>query len=154
MSYYEKNKEKVKQYYIQNKERIRERQQIYEKGKGKEKIYLRQREYRLEHKDHFNELERKRYDKQKRHEKHLKAYKVRERKTKTITKPVLVLPPEQKEHFKKKWEERQRKEELKSELKKIRTEHTYEKDGKLFYNFYILRRLREFKSTFSNKECF
>jgi hypothetical protein len=84
-------------------------------------------------------------------------YKVRERKERKRetkpretkpreTKPKAVLPPEQHEHFRRKWEERQRKEERKAELKKIRTELTYEKDGKLFYNFYIIRRLREFHS--------
>lgn len=107
---------------------------------------------RKENREHYNAKERERYDKQKRHEKHLmRVYKVRERKpreTKRDTKPreKPVLPQVQQEHFRKKWEERQRKEERKAELKKIRTEMTYEKDGKIFYNFYIIRRLREFQS--------
>jgi hypothetical protein len=116
---------------------------MYEKGKGKEKAYLRQREYRKEHREHFNELDRKRYDPQKRHDKHLRVYHKRVR-IKPEPQPR-ETPSDIRERFVKKWEERVKQKERQEMLKKIRTETTYEKDGKLFYNFYIIRRLREFR---------
>ena len=100
----------------------------------------------------MNAKERERYDKQKRHEKHLRVYQKREpRQRQEIALRPKREPNQIREQFQKKWEERQRKEERKAELKKIRTELTYEKDGKIFYNFYIIRRLREFLARESSR---
>jgi len=53
------------------------------------------------------------------------------------------------ERNKQKWLEHEKREQLKAELNKIRTEVTYEHEGKLYYNFYILRRI---KSSLQSRE--
>jgi uncharacterized protein YpuA (DUF1002 family) len=146
--YYKEHREsilrKVKAYRESHKEQIREYKKRYEQ------TYVRDIE-------RTRALERARYNPEKRREKHLAnkekqgAIRAEKKEEKQINKIKIeeAKRMEIHERNKLKWLEHEKREQLKAELKKIRTEVTYEHEGKLYYNFYILRRI---KSSLQSRE--
>ena len=118
-------------WYLRNKERLK--QEYREKNPVKDKVvkYI----SKENNKYIYN------YDPAKRHEKHVRLYASQA----TIYKQQLRVEkiiPVKKEEVKKEYKipiERKQKQ----DRQKIRKELTYEKDGRLFYNFNIIQRLNE-----------
>jgi len=116
-AWYERNKERLKQEY-----------------REKHPVQTRKVKYQYKDKDGKYIYE---YEPEKRHEKHVRLYKsqatiykqqLRMEKREQPVQPVYVyIPPVVRA--------------IKKDRNKIRNELTYEKDGKVFYNFNILKRL-------------